>query len=291
MQPAPTISYVQKSDHFLKRHAVNLIELATGRRRLTQIYNELRKEPFETSRFFTRAIELGELKLIYNRYDEQAIPRQGPLVFIANHPFGIVDGLILCDIAARTRGDFRILLNNRLCKDENLNKLFLPVSFDGTREATRMNVATKRAAEELLKNNGTLIIFPAGGVATRWQFGMAALADLPWTTFAAKLIRKTRATVVPICFEGENSPLFHFASSISESLRLSLFIHEVTRQVGTPVHFTLGKPIPYDEIAHIEGRKALTEHLKARVEAMAATPSAPRLPRLQKFSRTANNHF
>ena len=284
---APTISYVQDSDHFIKRNLVNLIEVATGRNKLTEIYRILREDPFEIVPFLAKGIELGQLDLQYNRHAEQHIPKEGPLVFIANHPFGIVDGLILCELAARTRGDFRILLNNRLMKDENLNEFFLPVDFDGTREATKRNVETKQEAERLLKAGGTLIIFPAGGVATRWQFGMGPLEDLPWTTFTAKIVKNSKATVVPIHFQGENSFLFHFVSSLGESPRLSLFIHEVTRQIGTTIRFTIGDPITFDDMAHIESRKLLTGFLKEKVEGMAIEPSKPRLP---IFSKTANSH-
>ena len=106
---------------------------------------------------------MGQLSLKYNQEMEVQIPKDGPLVFVANHPFGIIDGLILCDIAARVRGDFRILLNNRLMKDEELNKLFLPVDFDRTREAMKRNVETKKNAQQILENGGTVIIFPSGG--------------------------------------------------------------------------------------------------------------------------------
>ncbi len=279
---AATISYVQSSDSWLKRWLVNGIEVATGRNKLTEIYRLLQQEPFETPGFFSRGIQLGGLNLDYNRADEQLIPRDGPLVFIANHPFGIADGLILCELAARLRGDFRILLNNRLMKDENLNQFFLPIDFDGTREATRRNVSTKREAEALLKRGGTLIVFPAGGVATRWRFGLGPLEDLPWTTFTAKLVMQSRATVVPLYFEGENSWLFHLASNVSESARLSLFIHEVTRQINTTIRFTLGKPIAYESFEHITSRKVLTDALQSSVEGLARAPSKARRRAAQK---------
>ena len=94
---------------------------------------------------------MGQLSLKYNQEMEVQIPKDGPLVFVANHPFGIIDGLILCDIAARVRGDFRILLNNRLMKDEELNKLFLPVDFDRTREATKEMSRQRRMLNRFLK--------------------------------------------------------------------------------------------------------------------------------------------
>ncbi len=266
---APTITYAQDSDPWLKRWIINAIEVLSGRHLLTDIYAQLKKEPFQIPHFFTRGLQLGHVTMIYNRFDERKIPKAGPVVFIANHPNGIIDGVIMCEIASRTRGNFKILLNHRLCQDENLNKLFLPVSFEGTREATKLNIRTKRAAEQLLKDGGTLVIFPAGGVSTRSKFGFGELEELPWTTFAAKVIRSSRATVVPVFFHGENSRLFHFISGFLMTLRLALYIHEVTRRMHTAFRLTLGEPIPFEDLEGLEHRQALTDHLKDRVESLA----------------------
>ena len=283
MNQIAKISYVQSTDPWLKRKVVNVVELATGRKKITDIYEQLKKEPFQIPKFFSRGIQLGQLSLKYNQEMEVQIPKDGPLVFVANHPFGIIDGLILCDIAARVRGDFRILLNNRLMKDEELNKLFLPVDFDRTREAMKRNVETKKNAQQILENGGTVIIFPSGGVATRWRFGLGPLEELPWSTFAAKIIMKSKATVVPVHFKGENSAAFHVASSFSESARLSLFIREVIKKIGTTVEFKIGDPVYYGEMNNLKGRKDVTEFLKEKVKRLSPFPPKDRFQVLPKF--------
>jgi putative hemolysin len=283
MDQIDTISYAQSTDPWLKRKVVNFVELATGREKITHIYEQLKDEPFQIPKFFSKGIQLSQLCLKYNQEMESNIPKEGPLVFVANHPFGIIDGLILCEIAARIRGDFRILLNNRLMKDEELNKLFLPVDFDGTPEATKKNVKTKKDAQQILENGGTVIIFPSGGVATRWKFGLGPLEELPWSTFAAKIIMKSKASVVPVNFEGENSAAFHLASSISESARLSLFIREVTRRMGTTIKFKIGNPIHFKEMEQLEGRKNLTEFLKKKVEELSSKSQRNKFLALPKF--------
>jgi len=283
MDQIDTISYAQSSDPWLKRKVVNFVELATGREKITHIYEQLKDEPFQIPKFFSKGIQLCQLCLKYNQEMESNIPKEGPLVFVANHPFGIIDGLILCEIAARIRGDFRILLNNRLMKDEELNKLFLPVDFDGTPEATKKNVKTKKDAQQILENGGTVIIFPSGGVATRWKFGLGPLEELPWSTFAAKIIMKSKASVVPVNFEGENSAAFHMASSISESARLSLFIREVTRRMGTTIKFKIGNPIHFKEMEQLEGRKSLTEFLKKKVDELSSNSPRNKFLALPKF--------
>ena len=82
------------------------------------------------------------------------IPRDGPLVVIANHPYGILDGLMLGYILSQTRGDFRILAHRVFRKAAELDRVILPISFDETREATAENLETRRVALDYLAGGG-----------------------------------------------------------------------------------------------------------------------------------------
>ena len=147
----------------------------------------------------------------------------------------------------------------------------------------KRNVETKKNAQQILENGGTVIIFPSGGVATRWRFGLGPLEEMPWSTFAAKIIMKSEATVVPVHFKGENSAAFHVASSISESARLSLFIREVIKKIGTTVEFKIGDPVYYEEMNNLKGRKDVTEFLKEKVKRLSPFPPKNRFQVLPKF--------
>jgi putative hemolysin len=261
-KPMPRITYVQPDDPWLRVKLVDTLERMTGRERVQRIYQTLKQEPFDLQRFFSRGLELAGISYPRDAAAEAAIPREGPLVFIANHPFGVVDGMMLCDIAARTRGNFRILIHARLCQDEDLNPFFLPVEFADTPEARRINIATKREAIRTLKDGGTILIFPAGGISTIGKAGFGTFADLPWSTFAAKLIHKSEAAVVPVFFHGRNSRLFHMASGISMTLRAALLLHEASNKLGQHFDLAIGAPVPYPEMAHLD-RQALTAWLHA----------------------------
>lgn len=232
----------------------------TGRRKVEKVYHQLKHEPFDVTRFFGRGLELAGISYTRNDAAEARIPRDGPLVFIANHPFGVVDGTMFCDIAARTRGNFKILINAMLCRDDDLEPFFLPVDFADTREAQKRNIETKREATRFLREGGTLLVFPGGGVSTTRKAGFGEFADLPWTTFTAKLIHSAEANVVPIFFHGRNSRLFHFASGVSMTLRAALLLHEASNKIGQHFDVRVGAPIAYAEMADLS-RRELTDHL------------------------------
>lgn len=269
MPEAPTdlavISYVEPEDPLAKRVIINTIERICGRNRIEAIYRQMRQEDLPIPQFFARGIELGNLQLDVDRAEERRVPADGPVVFIANHPFGVVDGLLMCDIAARTRGEFKILLHARLCRDARMAPMFLPVSFEENREAIKTNVETKRIAQRVLADNGTIVIFPAGGVSTRGKMGFGELEDLPWSTFVAKIVAQTRATVVPVYFHGENGFLFHFVSAFSQTLRLALLMREVVNKIDGRLKLNIGRPITWEEMEPIGSRKALTRFLYDRV--------------------------
>ena len=267
-KPLPRISYVQPEDPWLRMRLVDTLERMTGRARVERIYHALKHEPFDVQRFFGRGLELAGISYPRDDEAEAAIPRDGPLVFIANHPFGVVDGMMLCDIAARTRGNFRILIHARLCQDDDLNPFFLPVDFSDTAAARRCNIATKREAISVLKDGGTVLIFPAGGISTTDKVGFGEFSDLPWSTFTAKLIHKSEAAVVPVFFHGRNSRWFHIASGISMTLRSALLLYEASNKLGQHFDLSIGAPVRYPEMAHLD-RQALTSYLHALTWSLA----------------------
>jgi putative hemolysin len=117
-----------------------------------------------------------------------------------------------------------------------------------------------RDALGTLQGGGVLAMFPAGGIATSERpFG--PVADLPWKPFAAHLVEKTDAQVVPVHFEGRNSRLFQVASSVSQTLRLSLIIREVIRMRGKELGVRVGAPLSNAKLARIGDREAITRYV------------------------------
>lgn len=256
------ITYVDENDPLWKKLTIHGIELLTGKRKLERLYQSVRNQHVPGSEFWELALELLDVNLRYSSKKLEAIPKTGPLVVISNHPFGVIDGLGICYLTGKVRPNFRILTNSVLCQDQELNRFMLPIDFSETREAARINIETKRRAVEMLKADGTIVIFPGGGVSTakRW-FGPAL--DLEWKRFTAKLVQMSKATVVPMFFHGQNSRLFQIVSQFSLTLRLALLLKEVKNKMGLTIDVTIGNPVPYSELAHIKNRQELLNRLRA----------------------------
>ena len=124
-------------------------------------------------------------------------------------------------------------------------------------------------AQAWLREGHAIGIFPGGGVSTSEKPLRGPAVDLPWAPFTAKLLRASRATVVPVFFVGQNSRLFQLASHLSLTLRLSLVFRETARRIGSRLKVRVGEPIPFEEIAHIEDRTELVRELRKRTFALA----------------------
>ena len=263
------LSYANERDPKLKRWFIRSIEGLSGRDRFTRLYEIWRNDIVgKTDRVFGKMLDLINVDLkVEGTWPPENIP-EGPIVIVANHPFGIGDGVAVLALAEQLGRPFRVLINNELLKVPEMAPYSLPVSFEETKEALAINMQTRHEALRLLKEGVTVVIFPAGGVATaRKGFGRAE--DLPWKMFSAKLIQAAKANVVPVFFEGQNGRLFHLASKISLTLRVSLLIREFRRLSGSTIRARVGVMIPWEELSTHADRKDLLARLFGAVFSMA----------------------
>jgi putative hemolysin len=191
---------------------------------------------------------------------EFEFPKQGPLIIVANHPFGIIDPIMLARWAAQFRPDLKVMTNSLMLAMKELEGHVIPVDPFGGDGAAKLNMAPMKEALRLLRGGGTLVIFPAGEVAS-YKPGRGV--DEPtWSTHVGSLVRRTQATVLPVYFPGSNSALFHAAGLIHPRLRTSLLLREFCNRANTPVPMCVGNPIPYSRLKKFEDDESLTRYLR-----------------------------
>ncbi len=245
---ARDISYASSVGSRGGRAMVRVLENVTGRMGLIRRAKGYEDEVAQGGDFWQVITDRYGLTLDVIGGSLSTIPANGPLILIANHPYGILDGLMMGHILSKLRGDFRILANSVFRRARELDRVILPVSWDETREAVEMNLRTRATALSFLADGGAMGVFPGGTVSTSARpFGQPL--DPVWRNFTAKMIARSDATVVPIFFDGHNSRLFQIASHLHSTLRLALLIKEFRSRIDEPVRIVVGDPIPRAELA------------------------------------------
>lgn len=268
----PELSYANPTDPLLRRVIVQAMERWAGRDYFVPLYDIWKNEVVPGPGPVIRPM----LDLMRMTFDVKGawppkIAADAPLVVIANHPYGIADGIAALALAEELGRPCRVLINKDLMKVPEIRPYSLPVDFSETREAQAANIRMRTEAIGLLKQGVTIIVFPSGGVATAPSaFGRAV--DLPWKTFTARMVQSARAQVLPIYFEGQCSPVFHVASRVNLTLRLSLMIRELRRMVGGRLSARVGDVISADELAGIKSRIDVTRLLYERVQKLSDHP-------------------
>jgi putative hemolysin len=200
------------------------------------------------------------------------LPPSGPLIVVANHPTGALDGLALLALTRRVRTDVRLLGNRWLSYVPELRESLVPVDvFGASTRAVRRNGTALRSAIQWLADGGCLAIFPSGEVAHD-ETPDGRVLESPWRHTAAELAVRASATVVPMCIGGRNSRLFRSAGRIHPLLRTALLPRELWTKRGSTVSVNIGRPITPVELASRTDPASRTALLRSRVEHLATAP-------------------
>ncbi|MEM0977602.1 MAG: lysophospholipid acyltransferase family protein [Pseudomonadota bacterium] len=268
---AREISYRHSAKNKVGKRVIQSMENLTGRPRLIRMAKDYEKEVEAGKDFWQVIIDRYGIGLNVLNGELDKIPKEGPLILIANHPFGILDGLVLGHILQKARGDFRILAHRVFRKAEDLDRVILPINFDETKEGVRQNLETRKEALRFLKDGGAIGIFPGGTVSTSAK-PFSRPMDPSWRTFTAKMIQRSDAVVIPIYFHGSNSRLFQLASHMHYTLRMALLIREFRRRIKKDVPIAVGDPISKEEMSNYDNPRDLMEFLRQETYKLSPDP-------------------
>ncbi|QOL79850.1 lysophospholipid acyltransferase family protein [Pseudooceanicola spongiae] len=272
-QIARELSYAHSAATRGGRTVIRVMENALGRHALIRRADGYDRDMEEAGRdFWSIIMERYGLSLNVIGGALENIPATGPLIVIANHPYGILDGLMMGHILQERRGDFRILANRVFNKSSDLDRVILPISFDGTREAVAMNLETRKESLRYLGQGGAMGIFPGGTVSTAIR-PFSHPMDPGWRGFTARMIAKSGATVVPVFFDGQTSRLFQIASHLHSTLRMGLLLREFKTRIDLPVNAVIGEPIAPAVLLGLSGdTKAMMDFLRKATYELSPKP-------------------
>ncbi|RWC64526.1 GNAT family N-acetyltransferase [Mesorhizobium sp.] len=303
-RPFPELSYANPRQPALTRWFIHSVEGLSGRDRYTALYDFWRRQVVPTGeRVFSRMLDLIDVRVqTADQWPPAQLP-DTPLVIVANHPFGIGDGIAVLSLAEQLGRPFRVMIHKDLLKIREMEPYSLPIDFSETKDALKNNMAVRHEAVRLLKEGVTIVVFPAGGVATAPK-GFGRARDLPWKMFPARLIQEAKASVIPMHFSGQNGRLFHlvsgpmnmaerdgrvarFVGKASLTLRTSLLIHEFARLSGKDIEVRVGDVLGWGELEPLRDRKALLDRLYRGVFDLAPVVARRRIPFLPARTKLA----
>jgi putative hemolysin len=226
--------------------------------------------------FVERALESLDIAIRVPADDLARIPSTGPLLVVANHPFGGADGLSLLALLRRVRPDVKLFANRLLGVLPELRDSLILVDPHGTPAATPRNTAPVAAALRHLRTGGALAVFPAGEVSS-FDPRRGTVTDPPWNTIASRLAKMAGSAVLPVYFHGRNSLLFNAAGLLHPRLRTLLLPRELIARRGQSVHVTVGSVVPPQRLARFDTADELTAYLRARTYLLScrARPTSP----------------
>ena len=191
------------------------------------------------------------------------VPQTGPCIVVANHPHGMLDGLIVMQLLGAVRPDFRVMANHFLARFVQLRPLFFQINPFGGKEAIRHNIATARAATNWLQDGKMLMVFPGGEVSSLnradWR-----ISDPKWDDGVARFAEKTGAPVVPMHIGGRNSNLFQLSGLLNPNFRTALLVREMMNKRGTSVEVRFGREVAAKTMRSLEGRDQVTRYLQTK---------------------------
>lgn len=243
------LSYANTFTNPFQRNTIKTLELLTGKLRLLRKVRQFEKMgiPFGQP-FWSQALDLLGIELLTSESEISRIPKKGPLVIVANHPHGLVDGMVLAELIGTVRTDYKILTRSLLTGVKQIDQFMIPVPFDHEENALQKSLQMRRLAMKHLENDGVLVLFPSGKVASSDTI-FGSVVEGEWSPFTAKLIQKSNADVLPIFFPGSNSRMYQIANQISATLRQGLLIYEVVHAMNKPQKPVVGNLIKQDEIS------------------------------------------
>ena len=237
------VSYAHSAQSKLGRAIIRCLENATGRSALLSRSPNLRTNVHSIQNLWHSIMEGYGVTIDIMQGELGDIPVDQPFIVVANHPYGILDGLVMGSVLAQSGANFKIIANDIFNKAREISDKILPISFKNTSEAISLNLRTRKNAITHLSHGGAIGIFPGGTVSTSSKL-FSQPADPSWRSFTAKMIFKSNALVVPIFFDGNTSRIFQLGSHLHPNIRAGLLLREFKLRLDKPVRIVIGKPIP-----------------------------------------------
>jgi len=240
---------------------INLLLSILGITRCNKIYDKVEKANLRGYDALIAIIQESGLEYECSLSDINRIPKEGAFIVVANHPFGMAEGLILTKILASVRPDIKAIANFTLERVKIIEDYWLKVNPFENKPEMFNSVKDLRASFKAIQEGHPLLIFPAGEVST-WQKGLMECEDRSWNQPIMKFIKKVKVPILPVYIHGSNSKLFHLLGKIHWTLRVMRLPREYLNKRHNTIKLRIGLPIPVKEQERYEDLETYSKVLR-----------------------------
>lgn len=240
---------------------------------LRRMYADLKRTPGDQP-FPENALAQLQIDCRISPEDQARIPATGPLVVVANHPFGMPEGMAIVSILRTVRSDIKIMANGLITRFPEMQDLIISVDPFGGAAAARHNSRGLRDSIQWVKRGGVLVIFPAGAVAhIDWR--QRRVTDRPWSASIGRLIRRMKAPVLPVYFPGRNPAAILAPGLLHPRLRTLMLGRQLLGRRGKSLEPRVGTPLSAGQLEGVADDAELTRYLRFRTYLLAHRGTAP----------------
>ena len=203
------------------------------------------REPFD---FANHALDGMGVRIRGGEALAERLPREGPVIVVANHPHGGIEGLIMLRLLMAERDDVKILANMALKVFQDLEPVMLFVN-----PLMPKNPANAKGLKDSLrhlKQGGVLVVFPASRTSF-YRSDLGRISDGEWNRIVPNLARRTGAAILPIRFCDYNSDRFYRLGRIWSRFRLLMLARELLNKVDTDITVAVGAAAPARNFAQL----------------------------------------
>ncbi len=208
---------------------------------------------------------------VKNENNWQNVPKKGPLIFVANHPLGGLEGMLLSQMILQHRPDLKVLTNEMLLIFPEFKDLFIGVDVLNP-EKKKENAKGLLKLNKHLSLGGAVLLFPAGTVSTM-KLNDFSIIDKPWKDIVGRLMIKHKASCMPIYVNERNKYSFYLSGYLHKRLRTLLLIRAMISKKHCQLDVRLAPMVEYDDVSMLLNSHELTSYLRFCCESLQASDS------------------
>ncbi|GAC13600.1 lysophospholipid acyltransferase family protein [Aliiglaciecola lipolytica] len=220
--------------------ALKILDRLVGVKKMDALYKLHNMQDLSKELFAKKLLSILNIEVLGGDSLQRNVPESGPLVIASNHPFGGIEGVILCLLIGQIRPDLQVMANQGLKLFPELNDYFIftnPLS-----ERDPKNAPSIRKSLQHVKDGGALLVFPAGRVSY-YQKDKKRISEHVWNRVISKLITVSQAQFLPVFVSGQNSELFYLLGRIYFRFRLFMLARELLNKQNTQVRVSCGSAV------------------------------------------------